>query len=130
MASTTSDELMPDWDRGLMFSSLTTLSELNGTDLFESITRHRCSAKGWILVDALLLLFVAFEVLADPGPEFAAGARCPSAEEHAISGRAIPLDLDLAERAALRFRFRACHGTLQQCRKVSAFADGCFTSEW
>lgn len=109
-----------------MFSSLTTLSELNGTDLFESITRHRCSAKGWILVDALLLLFVAFEVLADPRPEFAAGSRCPSAEEHAISGRAISLDLDLAERTALRVRFRARHGTAQECGKV--IAESCLIS--
>ena len=117
---------MPDWDRGLMNSSLATLSKLDGADFLKSITRHRLPAQAGVLVDAPLLLLVGFEVLADPCPELAAGARCPSAEEHAIRGRAIPLDLDLAERAALRFRIRARHGTAQECGKV--IAERCFIS--
>ena len=90
-------------------SSLATITKLKGADFFESITWLGCPTQGWILVDALLLLLVAFEVLADPRPEFAAGAGGSSAEEHTISGRAFALNLDLAERAALRPRFSARH---------------------
>ena len=72
----TQDQLTP--------SNLATIPELNGGDFFEAIAGLGCPTQGWILVDALLLLFVGFEVLTDPCPEFAASAGGSSAEEHTI----------------------------------------------
>jgi hypothetical protein len=98
-------------------SSRATIAELNGADFLESITWLGCPTQGWILVDALLLLLVAFEVLANPRPEFAASAGSSSAEDHSVRGGAFSLDLDLAERAALKSRFSARHGKSSAVRE-------------